>query len=77
MSALTTHHQVLATFEDGVLDGGFGQKVASFLGQSPIKVLNFGADKEFNEEVPVSELYQRYHLTPELAAKDILSALQN
>lgn len=77
LSALTTHHQVLATFEDGVLDGGFGQKVASFLGQSPIKVLNFGADKEFNEEVPVSELYQRYHLTPELAAKDILSALQN
>lgn len=72
---LTQNHQVIATLEDGVIDGGFGQKVAGFLGQFETKVLNFGALKEFSDEVPVSELYERYHLTPELMSKDILTAL--
>lgn len=75
LKSLAITHKVLATFEDGILDGGFGQKVAGFLGNYEIKVLNFGADKEFNEEVPVPELYERYHLLPELAVKDIIGAL--
>ncbi|GFH39773.1 1-deoxy-D-xylulose-5-phosphate synthase [Pseudolactococcus insecticola] len=72
---LAKTHKVIVTLEDGVLDGGFGQKVAGFLGQSDVKVLNFGAKKEFNDSVPVAELYQRYHLTPELIASDVLESL--
>ena len=75
LSALTENHSVIATFEDGVVDGGFGQKVAGFLSQFGVKVLNFGAEKEFSDEVPVKDLYNKYHLTPELAAADILRAL--
>ncbi|MCT0451806.1 1-deoxy-D-xylulose-5-phosphate synthase [Lactococcus cremoris] len=73
---LVENHQVIATIEDGILDGGFGQKVASFLGKYDVKVLNFGAKREFNDSVPVAELYDRYHLTPELMVADILSLLK-
>lgn len=72
---LTKKHKVIATFEDGTVDGGFGQKVASYLGNFDVKVLNFGAAKEFNDEIPTEELYMRYHLTPQLAVSDILAAL--
>lgn len=72
---LTENHQLIVTIEDGILDGGFGQKVASFLGRYDVKVLNFGAEREFNDSVPVAELYDRYHLTPELMVADILQVL--
>ncbi|MFC4652077.1 1-deoxy-D-xylulose-5-phosphate synthase [Lactococcus nasutitermitis] len=77
LTALTENHKVIVTVEDGVVDGGFGQKVASYLGKYNVKVLNFGADKEFNDMVPVTELYTRYHLTPELMTADILTALKD
>ncbi len=76
LAQLTENHKVIVTIEDGVIDGGFGQKVAAFLGQFDVKVLNFGAAKEFNDEIPVTELYERYHLTPELMSADILAALR-
>jgi len=68
---LKQNHDVVITLEDGVLDGGFGEKIARFYGASDIKVLNYGAKKEFTDRVPVSELYQRYHLTKELIVEDI------
>ena len=40
-----------------------------------MKVLNFGADKEFTDRIPLEELYQRYHLTPELIINDIENIL--
>ncbi|MDG6112792.1 1-deoxy-D-xylulose-5-phosphate synthase [Lactococcus formosensis] len=76
LKELTEDHNVFVTIEDGVLDGGFGQKVAGYLGQFGVKILNYGADKEFNDSVAVDELYDRYHLTPELMIADILEALK-
>ncbi len=58
--------------EDGVLDGGFGEKIARFYGADDIKVLNFGARKEFTDRVPLAELYDRYRLTPAQITSDIL-----
>ena len=72
---LKSEHQIVITLEDGVLQGGFGEKVASYYGGSDIKVLNFGADKEFTDRTPLEELYQRYHLTPELIVEDIKNIL--
>lgn len=76
LKELTGDHKVFVTIEDGILDGGFGQKVAGYLGQFGVKILNYGADKEFNDSVAVDELYDRYHLTPELMIADILEALK-
>jgi len=75
LKSLADSHDVIVTLEDGILDGGFGQKVASFVGKYDVKVLNYGAKREFNDEVPVAELYDRYHLTPELMVKDIMELL--
>ncbi len=74
LNSLKADHKIVATLEDGELDGGFGEKIARFYGDSNMKVLNFGAKKEFTDRVPVEELYKRYHLTPELIAADILKA---
>ena len=40
-----------------------------------MKVLNFGATKEFTNKVDINELYNRYHLTEELIVEDIKKAL--
>ncbi len=74
LNSLKADHKIVATLEDGELDGGFGEKIARFYGDSNMKVLNFGAKKEFTDRVPVEELYKLYHLTPELISADILKA---
>ena len=74
---LKENHSLAVTFENGLLDGGFGEKIARFYGNSKMQVLNFGATKEFTDCVPLSELKERYHLTPELAAEDIANAFKN
>lgn len=71
MESLKANHKLVITLEDGALEGGFGEKIASYFGNSDMKVLNFGARKEFTDRVPLEELYRRYHLTPELIVDDI------
>lgn len=73
---LKANHDLVITLEAGVLDGGYGEKVARYYGNSNMKVLNFGAKKEFTDRVPMDELNKRYHLTPELIVKDIQDALK-
>lgn len=68
-------HRLVVTLEDGVIDGGFGEKVTRFYGESSVKVLNFGAKKEFVNHVSVEEQYSIYHLTPEQIVSDILNEL--
>lgn len=71
LETLKKNHNIVITLEDGMLDGGFGEKISRYYGSSDMKVLNFGAKKDFTDRIPVEELYQRYHLTPELILEDI------
>ena len=73
---LKTNHDLVITLEDGVLDGGYGEKVSRYYGNSGMKVLNFGAKKEFTDRTSMDELNKRYHLTPELIVKDVKDALK-
>lgn len=75
LNQLKDDHKIVVTLEDGQLDGGFGEKIARFYGPTDMKVLNFGAIKEFTDRVPLAELYQRYRLTPELISADILKVI--
>lgn len=72
---LKVNHEVVITLEDGVLHGGFGEKISRFYGSSEMKVLNFGSDKEFTDRVSLDELYHRYHLKEELIINDIINVL--
>lgn len=75
LDSLKEKHDVVVTLEDGVLEGGFGQRIAGYYGNSDMKVLNFGGQKEFNDRVPLDMQYQKYHLTPELIVADIEACL--
>lgn len=71
LNSLKNNHELIITLEDGILDGGFGEKISRFYGNSDMKVLNFGGKKEFTDRVPLEELYKRYHLTKELIVEDV------
>lgn len=71
LKQLEQNHKIIVTLEDGQLEGGFGEKIARFYGTSNMKVLNYGADKEFTDRIPLEELYKRYRLTPDLIIEDI------
>ena len=77
LNKLKEDHSLVATFENGVLDGGWGEKISRFYAGSNIKVLNFGATKEFTDNIPLNELLEKYHLTPEFATKDIIEIYEN
>ena len=68
---LKKDHKLVITLEDGVLDGGFGEKIARFYGNSNMKVLCYGGAKEFTDRVPEDVLYERYRLREDLIVQDI------
>lgn len=76
LEEIKSDHQVVVTLEDGVLDGGFGEKIAGFYGNSAMKVLNYGARREFADLTEVEELYERYRLTKDQVVSDILDVLK-
>lgn len=71
LNGLKQNHTLVITIENGVLDGGFGEKISRFYSNSEVKVLNYGALKEFTDRIPVEELYKKYHLTKDLMLQDI------
>lgn len=75
LNELKKDHTVVATLEDGYLEGGFGAKIAAYYGSSDMKVLNFGIKKEFIDRYDVAEVLKDNHLTPEQFAEDIAATL--
>lgn len=75
LNELKKDHAVVATLEDGYLEGGFGTKIAAYYGSSDMKVLNFGIKKEFIDRYDASEVLKDNHLTPEQIAEDIAATL--
>lgn len=53
---LKVNHSVVFTLEDGVVEGGWGQRVASFYGPTNMLVKNYGIAKEFHDRYDASEL---------------------
>jgi len=75
LESLKSNHSVVITLEDGELDGGFGEKITRYYGNSDMKVLNYGSFKEFTDRTPIEELYKRYRLESELILEDIKNIL--
>ena len=71
LEQLKENHDIVITVEDGVLDGGFGEKIARFYGNSDVKVLNYGLKKEFLERYNPEEIVKANRLTPEQIAEDV------
>ena len=75
LSGLIATHQLLLTLEDGLLEGGCGQAVASYLGKSPIKIVNFGLDKAFHDRYQANELLQENGLTVDAILREVRQEL--
>ena len=72
LEELKKDHDVVLTLEDGILDGGFGEKIARFYGNSDVKVYNYGLKKEFLDRYDVNEVLKENHLTAEQIVEDIV-----
>ncbi len=75
LEALKAGHELVITLEDGQIDGGWGEKIARYYGDSDIKILVRGQRKRFEEHYVVDELLRENRLTPELIAEDVLRNL--
>jgi 1-deoxy-D-xylulose-5-phosphate synthase len=71
LEELKANHSVVVTLEDGVVDGGFGEKISRFYGNSDMKVLNYGLKKEFLDRYNPDDILKANRLTPELISEDV------
>ena len=72
LEELKKDHSLVITLEDGILDGGFGEKIARFYGSSNTKVLNYGLKKEFLDRCDIGELLRKNRLKADLIVEDLL-----
>jgi 1-deoxy-D-xylulose-5-phosphate synthase len=76
LEGLKSNHKVVVTLEDGILDGGFGEKIARFFGDSDVKTLCYGIKKEFPIHYTIESILEENRLTCPQITEDILKALK-
>lgn len=72
---LTINHELIITLEDGILEGGFGQKIASYLGDKNVKVKNYGLNKKFYDRYNPEELLKEEKMDTDSIIKYIKDIL--
>jgi len=75
LEALRQNHRLVVTLEDGVMAGGFGEKIARYYGPSRMKVMTRGLHKRFEDNYDALELREKNRLLPEQIANDILDII--
>ena len=75
LDSLPNNHQLVVTLEDGVLEGGYGQMAASYLGDSNLKIQNYGVSKEFHDRYNADELLAENGITVENIVRRIVEEL--
>ncbi len=56
-------YQLIITLEDGILDGGFGEKISRYFGLSDVKVKNYGFKKEFLDRYDFHDILEKEGIT--------------
>ena len=75
LNSLKENHKLVVTVEDGIVEGGYGQTVASYLGNTVLKVQNYGIDKKFYDRYNVEELMKENGLTVDNIVKNVIESL--
>ena len=77
LTSLAETHSLILTIEDGILAGGFGQKISSFYGEKgSVRVQNYGLPKKFFNRYDPNALAREYHLTAPQIAADVLREMR-
>jgi len=74
--SLKEDHKLVITLEDGILEGGFGEKISSYYGISDMKVKNYGIKKAFPDRYDVNELLKENSIEVNGIVNDIISILK-
>ena len=74
LDKLATENKVIVTIEDNTLDGGFGEKVASYLGDKNVKVLNYGQKRVYTDQIPLKEILKDNRMTVDQIVEDVKNA---
>lgn len=72
---LKHNHTLIVTLEEGILEGGYGQKIAAYFGDSAVKVKNFGLEKSFFGDYEPQQLLEQNNLTPEAITNYVLKTM--
>ncbi len=56
LERLKENHKFVITIEDGEVEGGYGQRIASYYGESNMKVKNLGLTKAYHTDYVAEEL---------------------
>lgn len=76
LSEIAKTHKILITLEDGIVDGGFGQKIASKLGTSGMLVKNYGLERKFYDRYNPAELLKQLNMSNEQIVEEIKKLLK-
>jgi 1-deoxy-D-xylulose-5-phosphate synthase len=76
LDKLALNHKVIVTLENGVKDNGLGEKIASYLGDKDIKVLNYGLEKKFIDRYEVEDLLEEIGLTSDKIIKRVSNLIK-
>ncbi|MCR5414030.1 MAG: 1-deoxy-D-xylulose-5-phosphate synthase [Kiritimatiellae bacterium] len=76
LKELSKDHALFVTLEDGVVAGGFGQKVAAAASSLGVRTIVKGAPKRFEDRFDPEELMNRCGLTPGQIAAEVVSAMK-
>lgn len=71
LEELKQDHKLVITLEDGILEGGFGEKIASFYGPSSMKVKNYGIKKSFPDRYDADELLRENGISVEQITEEV------
>ena len=72
---LILNHDIIITLEDSLLNGGFGEKIASYLGNKKVYSLNYGLKKEFIDRYDINDIFYKNRLNKDLIIQDIKEIL--
>ncbi|MBR1802541.1 MAG: 1-deoxy-D-xylulose-5-phosphate synthase [Clostridia bacterium] len=74
LNSLKENHELVITIEDGELMGGYGQTIASFYGDSNMKVKNYGISKAFHTDFDADKLLEENGISVQNIVKEIKAA---
>ncbi len=75
LDSLKANHSLVVTLEDGQIDGGWGEKIARYYADSPMRVLVRGERKQFEDRYQVAELLKANRLTVAQLVEDVKNLL--
>lgn len=75
LDSLAAEHRVVVTLEDGILDGGWGERVACYLACTPVRTRTFGIAKGFPDRYDSNELLAQNGMTVENMAAEAVRLL--